>query len=78
MAEYFLPDVMLMKKHDCKCKTWILNQSNFADLYKPEWSNVLCEKRKKLDVLGLGAYDGGKLIGLSYQLAVRIAAVCGR
>lgn len=65
MAEYFLPDITLLKKHDCKYKTRILNQSDFADLYKPEWSNALCEKRKELDVLGVGAYDGGKLIGLA-------------
>lgn len=65
MAEYFLPDVTLLKKYDCKYETRILNQSDFADLYKPEWSNALCEKRKELDVLGVGAYDGGKLIGLA-------------
>ena len=65
MAEYFLPDITLLKKHDCKYETRILHQSDFADLYKPEWSNVLCEKRKELDVLGVGAYDGGKLIGLA-------------
>ena len=65
MAEYFLPDVTLLKKHDCKCETRILNQSDFAYLYKPEWSNALCEKRKELDVFGVGAYDGGKLIGLA-------------
>ena len=26
---------------------------------------MACEKRKELDVLGIGAYDGGKLIGLA-------------
>lgn len=34
-------------------------------LYLPEWSNALCEKRKELDVLGVGAYDGSKLVGLA-------------
>ncbi len=29
-----------------------------ANLYLPSWSNALCEKRKELDVLGVGAYDG--------------------
>ncbi|MCI8326036.1 MAG: GNAT family N-acetyltransferase, partial [Clostridia bacterium] len=29
------------------------------------WSNALCEKRKELDVLGVGAYDNGRLIGLA-------------
>lgn len=40
-------------------------QEDFAQLYLPEWSNALCEKRKHLDVLGVGAYDSGKLIGLA-------------
>jgi hypothetical protein len=35
---------------------------NFAELYLPTWSNALCEKRKHLDVLAVGAYDGGKFI----------------
>ena len=30
-----------------------------------QWSNALCEKRKELDVLGVGAYDGGRLVGLA-------------
>ena len=34
-------------------------------MYLPEWSNALCEDRKQLDVLGVGAYAGGKLIGLA-------------
>ena len=34
-------------------------------LYLPEWSNALCEKRKELDVLGVGAYDGDRLVGLA-------------
>lgn len=65
MAEYFLPDVNLLKKYDCKYATRILHAEDFADLYKPEWSNALCEKRKELDVLGVGAYDGDMLIGLA-------------
>jgi len=34
-------------------------------LYKPEWSNALCEERRQLDVFGVGAYDKDKLIGLA-------------
>ena len=33
--------------------------------YTPEWSDALCEHRKHLDVLGVGAYDDGKLVGLA-------------
>ena len=65
MAEYFLPDMDILKALPCKLETKILEQSDFADLYKPEWSNALCEDRKHLDVLGVGAYDNGKLIGLA-------------
>ena len=65
MAEYFLPDITLLKKQDCEYETRILAQRDFVDLYKLEWSNALCEKRKELDVLGVGAYDGDKLIGLA-------------
>ena len=65
MAEYFLPDVTRMEILPCKYETKILHQADFAELYKPEWSNALCEKRKELDVLGVGAYDNGKLIGLA-------------
>lgn len=43
----------------------VLQQSDFTGLYTTEWSNALCEKRKELDVLGVGAYDNGKLIGLA-------------
>lgn len=65
MAEYFLPDVTKMVIIPCRYETKILHQEDFAELYKPEWGNALCEKRKELDVLGVGAYDNGKLIGLA-------------
>lgn len=35
------------------------------DLYLPMWGNALCADRKELDVLGVGAYDGEKLVGLA-------------
>ena len=31
----------------------------------PQWSNALCSDRKERDVLGVGAYDGEKLVGLA-------------
>jgi len=65
MAEYFLPEPERMQILPCRYETKILRQSDFADLYLPEWSNALCEKRRELDVLGVGAYDGGKLVGLA-------------
>ena len=65
MAEYFLPDVNALHALDCPYELRLLAQTDFAELYLPEWSNALCEERKHLDVLGVGAYDNGKLVGLA-------------
>ena len=65
MAEYFLPDVNVLRPLDCPYELRVLTQADFTDLYLPEWSNALCEKRKHLDVLGVGAYREGKLVGLA-------------
>nr|MDD6334981.1 GNAT family N-acetyltransferase [bacterium] len=65
MAEYFLPDVEHLKAQPCGYELRVLHQPDFADLYVEEWSNALCSERKALDVLGVGAYDKGKLIGLA-------------
>ncbi len=67
MAEYFLPDVDILRVVEgaAPCELRLLTQNDFADLYLPEWSNALCEQRKHLDVLGVGAYDGDKLVGLA-------------
>lgn len=65
MAEYYLPDVGMLHALPCAYETKIMGQSDFVSLYKPEWGNALCEDRKELDVLGIGAYDSGKLIGFA-------------
>ncbi len=65
MAEYFLPDVDKLRVLPIDFETRLLTQPDFAKLYTPEWSNALCENRKQLDVLGVGAYDGDRLIGLA-------------
>lgn len=65
MAEYSLPDVDAVKELPCEYELRVLHQENFTSLYLPQWSNALCEDRKQLDVLGVGAYDNGKLIGLA-------------
>ena len=65
MAEYFLPDLEHLRPLPCSYELRTLYPQDFADLYLPEWSNALCEKRKELDVLGVGAYDGDRLIGLA-------------
>ena len=81
MAEYFLPDVEKVKPLPCPYELRVLHQEDFRELYLPQWSDALCEKRRELDVLGVGAYDGGRLVGLAgcsadcrdmYQIGVNV------
>ena len=65
MAEYFLPDLNRLAPLPCTYNTRLLGPADFKELYTPEWSNALCKHRSHLDVLGIGAYDGEKLIGLA-------------
>lgn len=65
MAEYFLPDMNVLQELSCDYEMQILEQKDFEKLYLPEWSNALSEERKILDVLGVGAYEEGRLIGLA-------------
>ncbi len=65
MAEYFLPDMNYLKEQSCNYELRLLHQPDFTPLYKKEWSNALCEKRRELDVLGVGAYDGDILAGFA-------------
>ncbi len=65
MAEYFLPDVNKLKALPCEFEARILTPVDFQSLYTDKWNNALCEKRKELDVLAVGAYDKDDLIGLA-------------
>lgn len=65
MAEYFLPDLEALKALSCPYELKVLHAEDFAPLYTDTWSNALCKKRSELDVLGIGAYDGAKLVGLA-------------
>ncbi len=65
MAEYFLPDVQKITRLECDYATKVLYPRDFEKLYTDEWSNALCEKRKHLDMIAVGAYDGDRLIGLA-------------
>ena len=65
MAEYYLPDLDRLGELPCPYGLRVLEKGDFEGLYVPEWSNALCRDRKELDVLAVGAYDGGKLIGLA-------------
>lgn len=65
IAEYFLPDVAILTALECDYSMKVMQPIDFEGLYIDEWSNALCEKRKHLDALGIGAFDKGKLIGLA-------------
>ena len=65
MAEYFLPDINKLVPLPCSYELRTLQPQDFAHLYQSEWTNALCEKRKELDILAVGAYDNGKLVGLA-------------
>lgn len=65
MAEYFLPDLSLLHALPCDFELKNLTAKDFSGLYTDCWSNALCESRKELDVLGIGAYSDNKLIGLA-------------
>ncbi|HZK34768.1 MAG TPA: GNAT family N-acetyltransferase [Bacillota bacterium] len=65
MAEYFLPDMSMLKSLPCQYEIRVLTPNEFKQFYLPQWSNALCEKRKELDMLAVGAFDEDKLIGLA-------------
>lgn len=65
MAEYFLPDVTVLRPLPCPLETRLLTPPAFDALYSPTWSNALCEKRRHLDMLAVGAYDGDRLVALA-------------
>ena len=64
-AMYFLPDVEALGEKSCEYELKILGPEDFRELYLPQWSNALCEERRELDVLGVGAWDGERLVGLA-------------
>ena len=65
MAEYFLPDVTKLKVLDCGFELRVLQKEDFADLYAEQWEHCLTFDDRERDVLAVGAYDNGKLIGLA-------------
>lgn len=65
MAQYFLPDMDKLQVFPCDYEVKVLQPEDFEQYYTDEWGNALCEKRKHLDKLAVGAYDNGKLVGLA-------------
>lgn len=64
MASYYLP-LPDLRPLPCALNVRFLTPPDLAGLYLPQWSNALCEKRRELDVLAAGAYDGDRLVGLA-------------
>lgn len=65
MAEYFLPDLNVLKPLPCEYELKFLTPADFADCYTQQWGNALCAKRKHLDVLAVAAYDRGRMVGMA-------------
>lgn len=89
MAEYFLPDARVLRPLSCGYELRVLGQADFAELYEgPSWRHALCRERREMDVLGVGAYDGGgRLVGLAacsadcetmWQIGVDVLPACRR
>lgn len=65
MAEYFLPDMNVLKALPCQYEIRVLYPADFQNLYVKEWHNALTKECKEIDKLAVGAYDNDKLIGLA-------------
>ena len=72
MAEYFLPDAeaffarTTVEDTAAGYELRLLYPEDLAECYgQGTWDNALCQERKQLDVLGVGAFDRGKLVGLA-------------
>ncbi len=61
----FLPSGDDITPLKCRYETRLMYPEDFKELYLPEWSNALCRKRPQKDKLAVGAYDRGRLIGLT-------------
>lgn len=64
-AEYFLPDLNNLPSFTCNYEIRVLDHDGFEHYFLPQWSNAICGDRKYLNNLGIGGFDGGKLIGLA-------------
>lgn len=63
MAEYFLPDANVLRPLSCPYELRVLE--DFTGLYTETWSNALTAHDPARDILGVGAYDGERLVGLA-------------
>lgn len=65
----------------------VLQKAELGDLYEEQWGNCLTFHDRDRDVLAVGAYDGGRLVGLAgcsadcermYQIGVDVLPECRR
>lgn len=64
-ASYYLPCDEPRRVYECAYPTRVLTQEDFEPYYLPQWSNAISKRRKHLDMLGVGAFDGDTLIALA-------------
>ncbi len=65
MSEFYLPKLDGLRPLPCAYELRVLHPADFTPLYTAEWANALCADRPHLDMLGVGAYDAGKLVGFA-------------
>ncbi len=65
MGECFLPDVEILRPLPCAYELRVLFPAQHPELYTGPWHDALTEHAPERDVLAVGAYDGGRLIGLA-------------
>ncbi len=65
LSGFFLPCLEGRRIPESPLEIRILEPPDFAWLYRPEWSNALCARRRELDRLCVGAYAGETLVALA-------------
>lgn len=65
MGEYFLPDLDRLRGLDCGLCCRTLEREQLASLSAQLWPNALSQDAREWDVLGVGAYEGERLVGLA-------------
>ena len=65
MSEYYLPDLTKLKELDCGYELRVLQNSELSDLYTDRWKHCLTFDDRERDVLAVGAYNNGELVGLA-------------
>lgn len=76
MAEYFLPDMGKLHAAECSYEVRILHPADFVGLYRPEWSNALCEDESSWTCWAPGPMTAEGWWG--WRPARRTVKPCGR